>query len=182
MCGKRVKLWKTMPTLGAQASDIALGSPTAPACRIGLVAHRLAADADLAFLKRLQQVDAAQERRLARAARPDQDDGLTASHVRRQRLQYLDVCHTISRDCGSRSRRKRRAAACQWDKARPPFDICAAPRQRKANDEIDGGDGAEDLERCEGPFDDLPTDERHIRQPMTETSEVPLTSMMSVFT
>ena len=61
MCGNRLKLWNTMPDVGAQRVHVDAAPRDA-----------FAVDVDLAALDRLERVDAAQQRRLAATRRPDE--------------------------------------------------------------------------------------------------------------
>src|SRR4029077_4137985 len=79
------------PHLRAHRRDLPLGTANAPAAIVDPVAHRLSDDRDLAFLELLEQVDAAKERRLARSARSDDDDGLAFPDVRRDAVEDLVV-------------------------------------------------------------------------------------------
>ena len=56
---------------GALAGKLAAGQAMAPAAASDAVAERLAVEPDLAALELLEEIDAAQQRRLARAARAD---------------------------------------------------------------------------------------------------------------
>ena len=64
-CGNRLKCWNTMPTSRADFVDL-----------LQVVGELDAVDDDLALLVFLEPVDAADQRRLARARRPADDDAL----------------------------------------------------------------------------------------------------------
>ena len=69
-CGNRLNAWKTSPSGGARApGDTGVGDD-------------LPVEQDVAIVDLLQQVDAAQERRLARAGRADQGDRLVLGTAR----------------------------------------------------------------------------------------------------
>ena len=59
------------------------------------VAHEVAVDPDAAAVDRLELVDAAQERRLARARRPEQADDLAAVHVEVDALEHLGAVEAL---------------------------------------------------------------------------------------
>ncbi len=73
---QRLKLWNTMPRRERMRSTWrAIGRPTAVPFRRRTMRDRFAADRDLAGVRRLQHVDAAQQRGLARAGgAEDRDD------------------------------------------------------------------------------------------------------------
>ena len=50
-----------------------------------------AVDQHLAARRPLQEIDAAQQRRLARAARPDQGDALAARHAEVDALEHVEI-------------------------------------------------------------------------------------------
>ena len=84
MCGKRLNAWKTIPisrrmrfTSTARAGDL------------------LAADDDAARVDRLEQVDAAQQGRLAGAGRADQADDLVLLEREVDAAQHLELAERL---------------------------------------------------------------------------------------
>ena len=76
--GKRLNCWKTIPTRWRTKSS---SQPASPAGARAL-ADVVALEEDLALLGRLEQVDAAQQGALARAARPEHADDFAARRPR----------------------------------------------------------------------------------------------------
>ena len=95
MCGHRLNCWNTMP----RSRRIRLISDERPrlalAARIAAIAQRLAVDEDVAGRRRLEVVDAAQERALARAAGADHADDVAAVNVERHALQHFERAETL---------------------------------------------------------------------------------------
>ena len=84
LCANRLNDWKTMPT-----SARSLASPRA------LVGQHLAVDRDRAGVDRLEPVDRAAEGRLARAARPDDDDDLALCTLVVDVLQHVEFAEVL---------------------------------------------------------------------------------------
>src|SRR6201996_2366056 len=63
--------------------------------RARALADVLALEEDLALLRRRQQVDAAQERRLARAARPEDADHFAFGDVEVDAFQHFEVAEAL---------------------------------------------------------------------------------------
>ena len=82
LCGNRLYCWNTIDTSLRSAIISVIGREPM---------HRVRADVDLAAVDRNQAVDAAQQRRLARARRPDDAHRLAfALTVERDAAQHLD--------------------------------------------------------------------------------------------
>ena len=132
MCGKRLKAWKTMP----MRRRIRLTSTPA---RGDLVAF----DDDPAGVDRLQQVDAAQQRRLARARRPDEADDLVLRDGEVDAAQDLDGAERLVQaldperfaDRPSGAARRGALAAIAGD------EPVGEPGERDRHDDEDQGDG-----------------------------------------
>ena len=80
MCGKRLKDWKTMPM---PRRTRLTSTPS--------VVTSYAADDDPPGVDRLQEVDAAEQRRLAGARRADQADDLVLGHGQVDPAQHLGL-------------------------------------------------------------------------------------------
>ena len=78
MCGNRLKAWKTRP------SRRRIGTGSMPG-----IGDRLAVEVDVAVVDLLEQVDAAQQRRLARARGADQRDRLVLADRQVDPAQHL---------------------------------------------------------------------------------------------
>src|SRR6516162_7575745 len=90
ICGKRLKLWNTMP-IRSRALAISRSDMRAPAAvPVDAIADRLAVDRDRPALVLLEQVDAAQQGCLARTARTDHDHDLSWADRERNVAQHLD--------------------------------------------------------------------------------------------
>ena len=90
MCGHRLNCWNTMPRSRRIAVDLGERARLALPARVDARSERLAVDEDLAGGRRLEVVDAAQQRALARAAGADHADHAAAMHVERDALQHLE--------------------------------------------------------------------------------------------
>ena len=93
MCGKRLNDWKTIPIRAPQRVDVDVAGGDLDA-----------ADPDPAGLDRLEQVDAAQERRLARARRADQADDLVLGDVEVDPAQHLELAEGLVQALDARAR------------------------------------------------------------------------------
>ena len=86
---EQVEALEDHPDLLALAGDVALASSTSlPSCLA--VADQVAVHEDPAALDLLEMVDAADERGLARAGRPDDDDDLAPRDRQRDPLEHLE--------------------------------------------------------------------------------------------
>ncbi len=107
LCGNRLNCWNTIPTRRRTKST---PSALSAACAGDL----LALEQDPARLRRLEQVDAAQQGRLARPARADHADDLAALDVTARRRAAPRACRTACRrprEPASARRRGRSAGA-----------------------------------------------------------------------
>src|SRR6516162_10259956 len=95
ICGKRLKLWNTMP-IRSRALAISRSDMRAPAAvPVNAIADRLAVDCDRPTLVLLEQVDAAQQGGLARTARTDHHDDLAGADCERDVAQHLDRAEAL---------------------------------------------------------------------------------------
>ena len=114
MCGNRLNAWKTMPIAAPDAVDVdALGGDL------------LALDDDPPGVDRLEQVDAAQQRRLAGPGRADEADDLVLGDVEVDAAQDLERRRTT---CGA----PRSRSAVGGHRARAVRRPCAG-RGRRAS-------------------------------------------------
>ena len=84
MCGNRLKAWKTIPMRRRMRST---WTPSR--------GDLLALDDDAPRIDRLEQVDAAQQRRLARAGRPDEADDLVLGDHEVDPAQDLELAERL---------------------------------------------------------------------------------------
>ena len=109
-CGKRLYCWKTTPMRARTASTSTRGSLMS-----------VAAEPDAPVVDRLEQVDGAQQRRLARSARADERDDLARERPRGR-------CPAARRGRRTTSRRPRGAGRRARAHTIPP--ICSRARTR----------------------------------------------------
>ena len=94
MCGNRLKRWKTMPILRALPGDVP-GLHLVQDVASLPVAHELAADPQTAGVDLLEVVDAAQERRLATARRPQQHERLLRIDLEVDALEHVELAERL---------------------------------------------------------------------------------------
>ena len=119
LCGKRLNCWKTIPTRWRTKLRFQLGSPS----RAGALADVLALEEDLALLGRLEQVDAAQQRALARAARAEDADHFA---LRRPRGRRRSAPRARRSACGSLVQQRVTGPSARSRSASPSLDVGAA--------------------------------------------------------
>ena len=104
MCCQRLNCWKTIASFERMRSTCFMSAGAGRAVA-GRHADQLALDPHLAAVRRLEQVDAAQEGRLARARRAEDRDDVVLVRGERDALEHLVARR---RSCGSTARRGRR--------------------------------------------------------------------------
>ena len=109
MCGNRLKRWKTMPIL-ARSRQTSVAQLVELVARPA-VADELAVDPEPAGVDLLQVVDAAQERRLARAGGPDEAHHLARRDLEVDALQHLEPAEALAHRLGLDHRLAHRARA-----------------------------------------------------------------------
>ena len=95
MWDHRLKLWNTMPSSARMRSTCRRSSGMAWPLRRRTHADDFAADRDAPGIRRLQQVDAAQERALARAAGADHGDHVADMRGQRHAFQHLELAEPL---------------------------------------------------------------------------------------
>ena len=95
MCDQRLKLWNTMASLAADARKLARILGLQAAVTAGRQGDLLARDHDAAVVGGLEQIDAAQERALARAAGAQDGDHVALVRLHRDALEHLDLAELL---------------------------------------------------------------------------------------
>ena len=103
MCGKRLKDWKTIPIPRRTAFT------STPRCRDLLAAHD-----DPSGVDRLEQIHAAQERRLPRAGRADEADDLVLGQLKVDAAQHLELPEGLAQSRDLQRRRAHAALPACW--------------------------------------------------------------------
>jgi hypothetical protein len=113
----------------------------------GRVGDHLAVEQHVAVVDLLQQVDASQQRRLARAGRADQRDGVVLGHLEVDTAQDLGVAVRLGRhpadledgghwrSCSLSTTRRLGGGAAKWHVAARPWSDCRV--NRRMADKVD---------------------------------------------
>ena len=132
LCGNRLKRWNTMPIwVRCLAIDRSLSSTSLPFALA--VADQLAVDLDPPAVDLLEVVDAADERRLARARRADDADGLALRDVERDALQHLEPAEAlVRRPRSARPARSRPPPVAHRERVAEPLARASVPPRRRS--------------------------------------------------
>ena len=95
MCDQRLKLWNTMASLARIRASWRGSLACSAAMRARLQRDLLAGDHDAALVRRLEQVDAAQERALAGAAGAQDGDHVALGAPDGDALEHLDLAELL---------------------------------------------------------------------------------------